>query len=391
MALIANWINDRNQSKVVDRIVEDTHTDLITEDPVLNAYFPVKSYNDRNFLGMVVEKVRPIASVIGYDGKAPTTQAGSFKQIVQKFAKIGLDYVFDEELQFRMEEVQRYAAYQGISVQDRVVIKDGKEVTVPGSGNQLSDFIFGKAEDLTIGVQTVVDNFAWQILQYGNINYVDPRSNITLSINYKDADANYNLFPNAGVAATVDGALFDPRTFISWDEYTTADGILDMELDCEAFRKVNGFYPKAIVMSKTAHRNLLRQTSTINYASTFSTSISASKMSGVVISRILEDRGLPPLVLSDRLYDQESNSGEITKSRFLGESRYCFLTPNMGERAFGTTIESKGSLYDKPKSGIFLETKPDPTNRVVDVMAARATALALAINPKVLFSRQIIF
>ena len=134
MATIANWLNERNQTKIVDKIVEDTHADLITEDPVLNEYAPVKMYNDRNFLGMVVEKIRPIASVIGYGGKAPTTQAGSFKQVVQKFAKLGLDYVFDEELQFRMEEVQRYAAYQGISVQDRV-LPDGS--VIPGSGNQL--------------------------------------------------------------------------------------------------------------------------------------------------------------------------------------------------------------------------------------------------------------
>lgn len=388
MATIANWLNERYQVKMVDKIVEDTHTDLVTEDPVLNEYAPTRTYNDRNFLGMVVEKIRPIASVIGYGGKAPTTQAGSFRQVVQKFAKIGLDYVFDEELQFRMEEVQRYAAYQGIMVQDRV-LPNGE--VVPGSGNQLSDFIFGKAQDLVTGVQTVVDNFAWQILQFGQITYTDPRTNITLSIDYKDAGATYNFFPAAGAAPVVDGANFDAGGRVSWDDYTNANGILDIELDCEAYRKVNGTYPKAVVMSRTLLRHLIRQTKTIDYAATFSTGLTAAKMSNVILTRILEDRGLPPIVIHDRLYDQEANSGVITKARFLAENRYCFLAPNTVERAWGTTIESKAGLYDAPKAGIYLTTKPHPTNDATDVMSARATCLALCVNPKPLLARQCIY
>lgn len=389
MAIIANWLNEHIQKKTVDQIVEDTHADTINEDPVLNEYFPIKMYNDRNFLGVVVEKIRPIASVIGYNGKAPTTSAGDFRQVVQQFAKLGLQYVFNEEMQFRMEEVQRYAGLQGITVQN-ATNPDGS-VNRAGAGGELADFIFGKASDLTIGLQIVLDNFAWQIIQNGKIEYTDPRTNIKLSVNYTDASSTYDFFPAPGDAPVVAGEAFDAGNRVSWDAYETADGILDIELDCEAYRKVNGTYPKAIVMSKTAHRHLIRQKTTTEYAATFSTGVTAAKMSNVILSRVLEDRGLPPIILHDRLYDLEDGNGGFTKARFLDENRYALLGSNVGNRAWGPCIEAKRSLYDRPKAGIWTRTYEDPLNSAVDIMEAKATALALCLNPKLLFSRQILW
>jgi len=389
MAVIANWLNEHIQKKSVDKIVEDTHADTVQEDPILNEYFPMEMYNDRNFLGMVIEKIRPIASVIGYNGKAPTTSAGDFRQVVQQFAKLGLQYSFTEEMQFRMEEVQRYANLQGITVQD-LRNPDGS-VNRAGSGGKLADFIFGKPRDLTIGIQNVLDNFAWQIPQFGKIEYTDPRTNISLAVNYLDPNATYNFFPAPGQPPVVNGSAFDATTRASWDDYENADGILDIELDCEAYRKVNGTYPKAILMSKTAHRHLIRQKTTIDYAATFSTGVTAAKMSNVILSRVLEDRGLPPIVIHDRLYDIEDGDGNFAKARFVDEDRYLFLAAGIGSRAFGPTIESKKGLYDTPKAGIYLNTFQDPLNSAHDIMEAKATALAIALNPKLLLSRKVIW
>lgn len=390
MAVIANWLNEHIQKKTVDKIVEDTHADTVQEDPILNEYFPMEMYNDRNFLGMVIEKIRPIASVIGYNGKAPTSSAGGFRQIVQQFAKLGLQYSFTEEQQFQMEEVQRYANLQGITVQD-LRNPDGS-IKHAGSGGKLADFIFGKPRDLTIGIQNVIDNFAWQIPQFGKIEYTDPRTNISLAVNYADPSATYDFFPAPGDPCTFNsGSVIAGGTYVSWDDYDNADGILDIELDCEAFRKVNGTYPKAILMSKTAHRHLIRQKTTVDYAATFSTGVTAAKMSNVVLSRVLEDRGLPPLVLHDRLYDIEDGDGGFTKARFVNEDRYVFLSQGVGSRCLGPTIESKAGLYDKPKAGVYLNTYQDPLNSAHDIMEAKATALAIALNPKLLLSRQILF
>lgn len=390
MAVIANWLNEHIQKKTVDKIVEDTHADTIQEDPILNEYFPIEMYNDRNFLGMVIEKIRPIASVIGYGGKAPTTTAGDFRQVVQQFAKLGLQYSFTEEMQFRMEEVQRYANLQGITVQD-LRNPDGS-VNRAGSGGKLADFIFGKSSDLVIGLQNVLDNFAWQIPQFGKIEYTDPRTNISLSVTYTDPAATYDFFPAPGAPCTINnGDALPGGTYVSWDDYDNADGILDIELDCEAFRKVNGTYPKATAMSKTAHRHLIRQKTTVDYAATFSTGVTAAKMSNVVLSRVLEDRGLPPIILHDRLYDIEDNNGGFTKARFLAEDRYVLLSSSMGNRSWGPTIESKAGLYDRPKAGIYLNTYQDPLNSAHDIMEAKATALAIALNPKLLLSRQILY
>ncbi len=390
MAVIATWLNEHLQKKTVDKIVEDTHADTVQEDPILNEYFPIEMYNDRNFLGMVIEKIRPIASVIGYNGKAPTTSAGDFRQVVQQFAKLGLQYSFTEEMQFRMEEVQRYAGLQGISVQD-VRNADGT-VNRAGSGGKLADFIFGKPRDLTIGLQTLLDNMAWQIPQFGRVDYTDPRTNITLGVNYADPSATYNFFPAPGDPCTINnGEAIPGGTYVSWDDWDNADGILDIELDCEAFRRVNGTYPKAIAMSKTAWRNLIRQKTTVDYAATFSTGVTATKMSNVILSRVLEDRGLPPVIISDRLYDVEDNDGNFTKARFLAEDRYVFLSAGCGSRAWGPLIEHKKNLYDSPKAGIYINTYQDPLNSAHDIMEAKATALAIGLNSKLFLSRQIIY
>lgn len=390
MAVIATWLNEHLQKKTVDKIVEDTHADTIQEDPILNEYAPIEMYNDRNFLGMVIEKIRPIASVIGYNGKAPTTSAGGFRQVVQQFAKLGLQYSFTEEMQFQMEEAMRYASVQGITVQD-IRNPDGT-LNRAGQGGKLADFIFGKPKDLTIGLQNVLDNFTWQIPQFGKIEYTDPRTNISLSVNYLDPAATYDFFPAPGDPCTINsGNAIPGGTYVSWDDYDNADGILDIELDCEAFRKVNGTYPKAIVMSKTLHRHLIRQKTTVDYAATFSTGVTAAKMSNVVLSRVLEDRGLPPLVIHDRLYDIEDGDGGFTKARFLSEDRYCFLSTNSLSRNWGPTIESKGSLYDRPKAGIYLNTFQDPLNSAHDIMEAKATALAICLNPKTILSRQALY
>ena len=374
MGQIASWLAERTQNKVVDQIIDSTHKDVTQADPVLAEYFPVQNRTDFDYLGVIVEKPNILASVIGINGRAPVTKIGSWKEVSQHFIKVGLDFVFDEEDQIRMEKLRRQAAYQGITVQNRVM-PDG--TILEGEGDTLASYIFGKPADLVKSVNLIHDKLIWDVLQTGKVEHPDARTGITVSLDYVDPAETFTSFPSA-----LSG---NDR----WDQYSTAKPLEDLETDCWAYEEANGTMPDKIVMSRVLFRHMYYCQSVIDAAATFSTGLTASKMNPSIVKRILEDRGLPPIEIFDRKYDYETQDGVRQKGRFLNTNRYVFVAKQMGERAFGPTIESKGGdIEGKPKPGIWLKTMPDPYVETKDIMKCRATILPLVYNPKYLFSRQ---
>ena len=117
MGTVAQWLNQSYQNKEINTIAEERHGLIISDaTDILNPYFPIKQYMDRNFLGLLVKKVQPIASVVGYNGKVPNVRPGNFKQLVSQLVKIGLQAEFDEETQFRMHELLQKAPQLGTEV-----------------------------------------------------------------------------------------------------------------------------------------------------------------------------------------------------------------------------------------------------------------------------------
>lgn len=375
MAYIAKWLADRAQTKVVDNIIDSTHKDVTMADPVLDEYFPVKMHPDFKYLGLILEKYNILASIIGVGGRAPTTRIGSWKEVNQDYLKVGLDFVFDEMDQRRMEEVQRMANLQGITVGSQLN-PDGT-MKVQGESDTLASFIFGRAIDLVKSVNLLNSKLIYDVLQTGQINHTDARTNIVHNLNYVDPNETFVSFPSALAGND------------RWDQYATAKPLTDLENDCWAYEEANGTQPKATLMSKILYRHIWHCQSVIDQASTFSSSISASKMNPAILTRVLEDRGLPPIILSDRRYDYLNAEGQRQKGRFLNTNRYVFLCEEMGERGIGPTIESKGGdVNAKPKPGVWLNTKQDPYIPTNDIMECAANILPLVYNPRYLFSRQ---
>lgn len=376
MAYIANWLSDRAQTKLVDTIVDSTHKDVTTEDPVLNEYFPIRMRNDFKYLGLILEKYNILASIIGVGGRSPVNKIGSWKELNQDFIKVGLDFVFDENDQRRMEEVQRLASLQGISVYTQYN-PDGTP-KVQGENDTLASFIFGRAQDLVRSVNLLNDKLVYDVIQTGAISYTDTRTNIQVNLNFVDPSETFDSFPDALTGND------------RWDQLETAEPLTNLEEDCWAYEEVNGTQPKAILMSKVLYRSMWHCKSVIDAASAFSTGVTAGKMTPAILTRILEERGLPPIILSDRRYDYVDGAGQRQKGRFLNTNRYVFLCEQMGERAIGPTIESKGGdINAKPKAGVYLNTKQDPYIATNDIMECAANILPLVYNPRYLFSRQV--
>jgi hypothetical protein len=384
MGSISEWFNNPVQVAETKMIVEDTHAMILEQDEILNEYFPIQEYDDRNFLGMVVEKVTPIASTTAYGGKSPATKWGRLKQVISQLSKIGLDFVFEEEDQWRIETAMRLARANGRMLQ-ATVTADG--MVIPGSSESLARYLFGKPEQLTIAVHNLLRLFAWQTITMGSIDYADPRTNIVTQLSWREDGVDYNHFPSA---LTATGAAADPATVV-WTDYQNANGIHAIENGVIAFRETNGFSPDAVVMSELRLRDLMRQIKVVDLArqTLAYTSTNGLSVSLPIINKVLEDRMCPPIVVNDLRYDRENPDGTTSRVRFLDSKRFAFLTKNMGERALGSTIESKEGLYDEPKPGIFIEIKTDPTEPSRDWMKARATGLAICLNPKLLYSQQV--
>lgn len=385
MGTIASWLNDRYQAKEVNLIVEDTHAQLKTTDELLAKYFPVKEYDDRNFLGLIVSKVEPIASVIGYNGKAPASRPNYLRQAVSQLIKLGITAEFDEETQFRMEEMVRYARLSNQSLQDRIM-PDGQ--VKEGYNNSLANLIYQQPKNLVKGIHNLLRLFTWQIITTGAIDHTDLKTNIRTQLDWKDPDANYNHFP----AALTNTGSGHPLGTVVWSDYENADGITTLENDILTYYNTNGYFPDEIVMSLELAMNLARQQAVIDRAKGYNLFRSTQSVGIGTVKEIIKLDMLTDVEISvyDQRYDlYEGNDGAVPHVRFLPTNRFCFLKKNMGERCLGTTIESKNGLYDKPKKGIFVETKADPLDETKDLIKAKATGLAICLNPKVLWSRQV--
>ncbi len=381
MGAIASWLNEAQQTKTADRLVDETNSRLRQRDALLDPYMPIKNYDSRNFLAYVVNRVNTLASVISFGAEIPVTRQGSLRKLTTQLVKLALQRVYDENMQWEMIEAKELAGAKGVTVEDRML--PDKRI-IKGTNNDLVDYIFGNIEDLTKSIYDTLHAMSWQCIQFGEVNYSDFRTDTETKIDWKDSSATYNHFP-ATLTATGSAAPSLNR----WDDYEYADGLQCLADALDNYHDTNGFSPELTVMSRRARNDLLRQRTTKEAARTSMGLSQVGTISPDLLLKLLDMRELPPIVTFDELYEVENNVGELIKGRFLNENRFCFLTKGMGERAFGITIESKNGMEGTPKSGIYVQTFEKSKSPVLDVTQAIATALPIVINPKLLYSQAI--
>jgi hypothetical protein len=374
MGVIASWMEDQLQQEEAKLIQDDTLLNLKQSNMLLDQIAPFETYDSRNFVQYITERIAPTASIIAFGAKVPVTQQGQFRKLMVKLFKSGLAYLYDEDQQWDMKEAMELAQLKGVGVQNNVE-PDG--TPVQGTNNTLADFIFGTVKDLTVAQVVLLNSLMWQALQFGEVAYTDPRVNTSVFLDYKDSGASYNHFP-----AALSGSNL-------WTNYANANGLSDLENDIETYIDTNGKRPDMIIMSRKLRRHLLNQETTKQAAGSIRNSAASLTINAIgslnveMLSNVMSMRDLPPIVIMDDMYKIEDSNKNTTNARYLNTDRYVFASLNMGERAMGPTLESGGA------PGVFVETKQIENFPVVDATQAVATLLPVVANPKLLFSRKV--
>ena len=383
MGYIANWLNDKQQAKEADWIIESTLTTLKQRSGILDPYMPIKQYDSRNFLAYVVEQINTIASVVAYGSNIPLTRHNAIQKLTIQMVKIALSRVYDEPTQWDMRDSMMFAKGASVTVQDQKM-SDGS--VVKGTNNDLANYLWGSIEQLVKSCMDTLNVMTWQLLQTGTVNFTDTRTETTTVINFVDPQADYNHFPETLVQT---GANANPQDNV-WSDYEYANGLQRLFLDVDTFIDTNGNPPDLIVMSRRARNDLLNQKTTKEAARQMMASTQVGTVSPDMLKNILSARELPEIKTFDELYQIENVNKQITKGRFLNDNRYCFLVENAGVRAVGPTLESaNGALDLNPKSGVYVSTREVNKEPPIDCTTAIMTGVPFVGDPKKLFSRQV--
>lgn len=388
MAFIASYLDEQLNAKQVDLIVDQTLAYLRTRSTVLTDACPVREYDTRDFLGLLVNEINPIASIVAYGQELPTVQFGSFEKITAEMCKIGVSRIYTEEMQWKMYEAMKLANLQGITIQDQL-LPDGTKAG--GANNDLAMFLFGSIAKLVRSVMDRFDSLAWDALTFGAIDITDPRTNIPVGINYKDASAPWTAlhFPTA-LTAVGSGTSTDNV----WRDIANANGIQNMYNATDVYIDTNGYPVDYYVMARKL-RNLLMQQQFTKDAATSVRGTSVGAVSIDMLNMVLEARTIPKIVVVDDRYQIEDESKNVVNARFLNEDYFVGIKKDMGTRAIGPTMESSpvtvgdSSTLPQPRTGVYVSTYEKSKQSLIDVTMAVMTGLPIFLNSKLFYSRKV--
>jgi len=377
MAYIATWLNEELQSRQADMVVDETLWELQQRSKWLDQYVETKMYDDRNFIGYITKQINTMASVVAPNGAYPSTRKGQFRKITAESFKVALQHEYDEEDQYALPDAIALAEARGITVQN-MMGDDGK--VIEGSNNSLAALLFGNLSGLVRSIGELQEYLTWQVIQFGAINYTDPRTGMTVDLDWKDPSlvTAGDHFPSATVS-------------VPWTpaNRATANGIQDLYDDINLYYDTNGTAPDAIVMSRKLWQELLQQKSTKEAASSLFLD-GGTALQGVVaperLQAVLETRGIPKVSTFDERTEMDVTPGTSGGNiRFLNADRYCFIKKGVITKAYGGVIENGG------KTGVYQRTFTDPTREFLDISRVIARILPVApLASKMLLSRRVL-
>lgn len=318
------FLLDPDKESRLQRMGKKPNPILLSQYKLMDEFIPLEFSDDPDVLTYLIKQNLAIASVISVDGEVVSTSAGSLIKLDGDFFKLAIAHNWDEKKQEQMLKFRRM---------------------LPGNISQtFIDMLFGSVADLQPRVIKLANVLTWQVLQSGQVSYTDPRTGVTAKLTY---NVTNDQFPTALTGTS------------KWDQYTTANGLQDIEDHLLNYYDRRGYYPDRIVMSNRLLIHLSRQESTRNRAlamGMLSNVPTAGVASAVSLEMLM--KVIPQLAMSqtqvevyDAQYELETAPNQTVKGRYLNDDSYCFLTGNMGKRLFGPTIENEG------KSGLFVLTE----------------------------------
>lgn len=358
---IESWLSQQRQARTADYIVDNTLVQLKERSRVLDKYVPMKTKDGREWLAYITQQIDPIASLVSPGAEYPSTKRGKFSQVQAKLFKAALRHEWNEDVQWRLKDVQEFAKAKGITVQN-ISIGEGKVAV--GQDNSLAELIFGTLAALVRGHVNLLDYLAWQVLQTGAMSYNDSRTGLAINMDWKPAlKCPQNHFPSP---------LTGNRR---WTEYETANPIQDLVDMAFVYKQDNGFAPDEIAMSEQVVHQMLRCKSTRE--AVVSSLTIGSTMTGTVsieqLNEVLRRRFLPPIITVDEHFQLDGdNTGSDLPTRFLDPTKVVFLKKGVAERVLGGTLENGG------KAGIYQRTYEKSKEPPLDISATASMMIVTA-------------
>ena len=351
MSPIEAFLKEARAAKAADLVINNTLRQTKERSKVLNTYVPLIEKTGRDWLAYIGTTVDPIASLVATGQDYPEAKKGDFSRIQARNFKAAISYHWDEDTQWRMQEVSEIAKLRNITIQN-IQVSEGKVQL--GQDNELAKVIFGSVASLVRGHINLIDYLAWQTLQTGKMAYTDRRTGLNVSLNWlKALPVRRCNFPFPVYQTDFNGTETVDSLKRDWTQHETADPLQDL-VDMHAnYKYVNGFPADEIAISERLMLNMVR-------CKSVKEAVVAANVIGNIITgtpsidqlnEVMTRRFLPKFVLVDDRVEITDETGASIPTRVLDEGTIVFLSRQAQfNRILGGTLENGG------RSGVYVNT-----------------------------------
>jgi len=351
MSGIESFLKEGRAAKAADLVVNNTLRQLKERSKVLNTYVPLIEKTGRDWLAYIGTTVDPIASLVATGQDYPEAKKGDFSKIQARNYKAAIAYHWDEDTQWRMQEVSELAKIRNITIQN-IQVSEGKIQL--GQDNELAKTIFGTLASLVRGHINLIDYLAWQTLQTGKMQYTDQRTGLKANLDWTKAIAiRANHFPFPIYQTDFAGTETSDSLARDWTQHETADPLQDLADIHTQYKYTNGFPADEAAISERLLLNIARCKSVKEAV------VAANVLGNVItgtpsidqINEVMTRRFLPKFVLEDGQVELSDANGNSVPTRLLDEGTVVLLSRQGNfNRILGGTIENGG------RAGIFQRT-----------------------------------
>jgi hypothetical protein len=256
MSPIEAFLKEARAAKAADLVINNTLRQTKERSKVLNTYVPLIEKTGRDWLAYIGTTVDPIASLVATGQDYPEAKKGDFSRIQARNFKAATSYHWDEDTQWRMQEVSEIAKLRNITIQN-IQVSEGKVQL--GQDNELAKVIFGSVASLVRGHINLIDYLAWQTLQTGKMAYTDRRTGLNVSLDWRKAmPVRRNMFPQPVYQTDYNGTETVDSLKRDWTQHETADPLQDLVDMHSNYKWVNGFPADEIAISERLLLNMVR-------------------------------------------------------------------------------------------------------------------------------------
>jgi hypothetical protein len=373
MAYIENFLKEGRAAKAADLVINNTLRQLKERSKVLSTYVPLVEKTGRDWLAYVGVTTDPIASLVSTGQDYPEAKKGEFSRVQARNLKAAIALHWDEDTQWRMQEVSELAKIRQISIQN-IQVSEGKVQL--GQDNELAKTIFGSLASLVRGHINLIDYLAWQVLQTGKMVYSDQRTGLNANLNWLDAlPRRANHFPFPIYQTDFAGTETSDSLARDWTKHATADPLQDLVDMHWQYKYTNGFPADEVAISERLFMNILRCKS-VKEAVVASNAL-GNQIVGTPsvdqVNEVMSRRFLPKFTIVDDQVELVDNQGTSVPTRLHDETRVTFLSKQgQFQRVLGGTLENGG------RAGIYQRTYQKSIEPPLDITATASQIIVTA-------------